>query len=839
MNRPAWRATYRLQLHAGFTFDDAVAILPYLKRLGISHVYASPILAARRGSTHGYDQTDPTRINPELGGEEGFRRFSDALGTAGLGLLVDIVPNHMAVHRTNPWWMSALAGGQDSAAARIFDIDWDRHPQVLQPVLGDTLSETLAQGAITLELDATEGWIVASAYGEHAWPLRIEDAASLLDAAGLSEAARLWREDRSTGLSEARTALLRLDEAERGRLGLVLVAQDLAATIERQHWRPVHWRSGRDALSSRRFFNINELIGVRVEDPEVFALTHQLPLSLLRQGRIDGLRIDHIDGLADPASYCQRLRAEAGPDALILVEKILGAGEELRSDWPVDGTTGYERLNVINRLFVEPEGYRALARHLEEQGWVDGSPSERLLAAKRQMLDESFSPELEQLGELAQAIAGPDPTVEFATPTLRAALADLLVRFPVYRSYLQGTAPRPEDEALWDQVLAAVEDAVGDPWTKAAAQWLAGVILTGEGHPAMVLRSRFQQLSGPLMAKGLEDTEFYRNVTLLSVNEVGGDPIEPGLDLAEFHDWARRRAADRPCDLTPLATHDTKRGPDVRARLNLLSADPAAWIASFDRWRDMNAALRPEAGPDASDEWLLYQALAGSWPIGADRLREYLTKAMREAKRHTRWENPQEPYEEATLGFATALLEDPRAEEFRRELAESVASRERAARIGGLAQAVLQLTLPGLPDIYQGSERWDHALVDPDNRRPVDYGGRAEDLDAPVPRLDDDGTGILKQRITQRLLQLRKDDPSLFEGYEPIESLAGDGDWLGFTRGHGRLTVVVPVRRLDAALQLPPGLPEQPGHNLVTTLADGQKLPILVAVRETSPAKHG
>jgi (1->4)-alpha-D-glucan 1-alpha-D-glucosylmutase len=803
MTRPDWRATYRLQFHAGFTFDNAVAILPYLERLGISHVYASPVFAASPGSTHGYDVTDPTRINPELGGEDGFRRLADALSAAGLGMLLDIVPNHMATHRSNPWWMAALAGGKDGPAAGIFDIDWDRHPQLLLPVLGDTLAATLDQGAITLELDAAEGWLVACAYGEQAWPLRVEDTADLLDEAGLPDCARLWRTDRSADFAEARAALRALPPQAQEALRARLAARDLPSLLEHQHWQALHWRSGRDALSSRRFFNINELIGVRVEDPEVFDLTHRLALSLLREGRIDGLRIDHIDGLADPAAYCQRLREAAGPDALILVEKILGPDEELRPYWPVDGTTGYERLNVLNRLFVAPEGYRALAQHLDAEGWVTGEPAQRLAAAKRQMLEESFAPELEQLADLAQEIAGPDRTIEFALPTLRAALSDLLVHCPVYRSYLVGTAPGAADRALWEHMIAAAE-AQGDPWTGAAARWLGETILTGEGAAVDALRRRFQQLSGPLMAKGLEDTEFYRAVALTSLNEVGGEPDAPAGDIAGFHAWAQRRAASAPRDLTPLATHDTKRGPEVRARLNLLSLEPEAWIAACTRWSAMNAPLRSAEGPDSTDEWLIYQTLLGAWPIDADRLREYATKAMREAKRHTRWENPQQGYEQAVLGFATDLLESPAAQPFRDEMAGYADRLALPTRINGLAQAILQLTLPGMPDLYQGTEWWDFSLVDPDNRRPVDYAARLAALGDAMPDLTDDARGVVKQRATQRLLDLRKQRPDLFSGYCPLDLAPGAAGWLGFSRGKGRLHVVVPTRATTLAAPPPP-----------------------------------
>ena len=813
---PAWRATYRLQFHTGFTFDDARAVLPYLKRLGISHVYASPIQAARRGSRHGYDQVDPTRINPELGGEDAFRRFSDALRAEGMGLLVDIVPNHMAADRSNPWWMAALAGGAEGAAAGIFDIDWDRHGQVLQPVLGDTLADSLAQGAISLGVDDDAGWIVVAAYGEHAWPLRVEDAAAQLDAAGLHGLGALWREDTTLDMAEARAALRALDGPSRARLDAELAAQDLAALIDRQHWRPVHWRSGRDALSARRFFNINELVGVRVESPEVFALTHRLPLALLREGRIDGLRVDHIDGLADPAGYCTRLRAETGPDALIVVEKILGAEEALRPDWPIDGTTGYERLNQINRLFVAPAGYRRLRQALEEDAGVSGDPASRLSAAKRQLLDESFAPELERLAEEAARMAAAEPAVEFAAPTLREALAGLLTHFPVYRSYVVTPPASATDRALHDTAFAALE-AKGDPWTIAAAAWLRDLILDADGEPAAAFRCRFQQLTGPLMAKGLEDTELYRDVALASVNEVGGDPQEPALDSDVFHAWAARRAEREPRDLTPLATHDTKRGAETRARINLLSLMPEAWIGAVAHWRGMNAALRSGDAPDALDEWLIYQTLFGAWPIEAARLEEYVTKAMREAKRFTRWENPNPAYEEPVLAFARALLEDPRASRFRDEMSAMVQAAMLAGRRNALAQTVLHLTLPGVPDVYQGTEFWDLSLVDPDNRRPVDFGARERGLDAALPELRDDEQGLIKQRIVERLLELRRSDPELLRGYEAADPQRPG--WLAFTRGDGGLLVVVQLD-LRADLEIPGPPASGRWHNVVAEVSE-------------------
>nr|WP_272876792.1 malto-oligosyltrehalose synthase [Neoroseomonas terrae] len=821
-----WRATYRLQFHAGFTFDDALRVLPYLCRLGISHVYASPIQGARPGSTHGYDQVDPTCINPELGGELGFERFSDALRAAGLGLLVDIVPNHMAAHRTNPWWMSALAGGPEGPAAGIFDIDWDRHSQVLLPVLGGTLAETLQKGDIALSVDPA-GWLVACAYGEHAWPLRAEDTSDLLEAAALPEVARQWREDQSPERAKAREAVRRVDAAGRERLAALLAKQDLSTLIARQHWRPTHWRAGRDALSTRRFFNINDLIGVRVEAESVFALMHQLPLALLRAGRIDGLRIDHIDGLADPAGYCARLRSEAGAEALIVVEKILGEGEGLRTDWPVDGTTGYERLNMINRLFVCPVGHRALAQSLaSDDGAVAGDPTRRLAAAKRQVLEESFTPEIEQLTELAVGAAASDPALEFAAPTLRAALTELIVHFPVYRSYLVAAEPAAPDRDLYAASLSAAE-ACGDPWITAAANWIADTILHGSGRDAAALRRRFQQLTGPLMAKGLEDTEFYRSVALLSPNEVGGDPASPSISIPAFHTWAARRGLTEPRDITPLATHDTKRGAETRARLNLLSHAPAEWIGRVARWRRMNAGLHGKDRPDTTDQWLVYQTLFGAWPICADRLCTFVVKALREAKRHTRWENPNEVYERSALDFAEALLEHPDAAAFRSEMDAIVAETALAARYNGLAQAVLQLTLPGVVDIYQGTEFWDFSLVDPDNRRLVDYEQREDGLGMPLPPIANDEVGLVKQRLVQRLLHLRQSRPELFRGYAAIPSQE-DG-WIVFTRGGGRMVVAVSSRNLGAGAL--PRLPDGVWHDVLADMGADVRQAVRILVK--------
>ncbi len=806
------RATYRFQFHKDFGFDQALALLPYLKALGVSHAYASPVFQARPGSTHGYDVTDPTVINPELGGEAAFRRFATALREAGMGLILDIVPNHMATHHANPYWMDSLARG--AAAPRVFDIDWDK-PKILLPVLGETLSKTLADGQIALSLDAANGWLLASAYGEHHWPLRPEDTAALLAQAGLEQAASLWRLVKlpDSDLGPARQALRELAPAQQEALAAVLRAADLPALIANQHWRPVHWRSARDALTHRRFFNITELIGLRVEDPMVFGIVHRLPLALLREGLVDGLRIDHIDGLADPAGYCRDLRAATGPDALIVVEKILGRGEVVRPDWPIDGTTGYERLNEINGLFIDHDGYARLTAHLAATAGVTGAPQDRLAAAKRQVLEASFGNEVEQLTALA---AGLLQNEEFAPAALRRAILALIARFPVYRSYVTAPGADPLDHALWAKALSGLA-AETDPWTAAAAEALVRLVETDPA--AGEFRTRFQQLTGPAMAKGLEDTELYRAVALTSANEVGGETEDCARAPAEIHAIAEARGAEGRRDLITLATHDTKRGPEVRARLNALSLDSEGFIRRAARWRDLGAALRGPAGPDAADEWLIQQTILGAWPIDADRLRQYLTKALREAKRHSSWEDPNEAYEAATLDYAAALLAHP---PFREDLLAYLAEIDPLGRVNALAQMVLALTLPGTPDIYQGTEFWDFSLVDPDNRRPVDYAAREAALEAPTPDRASDAAGIAKLHAVRRLLALRQLAPDLFTGYRPLPAPPG---WFAFTRGGDRLLVMVPVR----------GGGELPAHGLPGEWEEALGLPadwpVLVAVK--------
>lgn len=818
------RATYRLQFHKDFTFADAEALLPYLKRLGVSHLYASPILMSRPGSTHGYDGIDPTRIDPELGGEYGFRALATATRAAGLGIILDIVPNHLAVDSLNPFWMEALEFGAEGPAGHLFDIAWHKG-QVIIPALGKTQASAIADGDITLAADWEQGRLVAR-YFDNAWPLRPEAVAAALQMAdahdegslaGLSQRfltlERAGSQDRPA-VTAAREALSDLTPPHRALVEAALARMDVASVLHRQHWRLNHWRTENDSLTYRRFFNITGLIGVRVEDPAVFDFIHAVPLRLLKEGLVEGLRVDHVDGLADPTGYCARLRREAGAEAILLVEKILEGHEALR-DWPITGTTGYERLNDILGVFVNPEGFETLDSYLVRQRLLGADRGERLASAKSLMLRTSFLGEVDTLTGLAHTVTRSLPEhVEYGLGTLREAVIALLVRFPVYRGYSADTQSDPVDAQLWQTALAGVE-AHDNPWTFEAARALVGILRhTEPGSPGEEFMRRFQQLSGPAMAKGLEDTEFYRSVTLTAVNEVGGDIVQPWRSPADFHAIYAGRAAARARDLIPLATHDTKRGPETRARIAALSMDATGWITRFEAWHALNKGLRQDVdgheAPDPIDEWLIYQTLVGTWPISEERLAEYLTKAMREAKRHSFWDHPDEAYEAAVQAFAASLLRDERAAGFRTALGQLVAELDLRARLTALSMTVLQLTLPGTPDLYQGTEFWDFSLVDPDNRRPVDYTARDAALDLPsLPRLTADKQGLTKLFVTHTLLSLRQTRPDMFVdgSYTPLDL---PHPWLGFRRDHasGSLLVILPLEAVTA--EVPADLPLPP-----------------------------
>ncbi|AHE98727.1 malto-oligosyltrehalose synthase [Thioalkalivibrio paradoxus] len=844
-----WIATYRLQLHPGFTLDDAAGIVPYLARLGVSHVYLSPFLQAVRGSLHGYDVVDPSRVNDELGGEDARRRLTAALQEAGMGQVLDVVPNHMAVAGDqNPWWWDVLENGPSSRFATFFDVDWEaseeRWPnKVLLPVLGDHYGRVLEAGELQLRDD---GGLFTLHYHEHRFPL---DPSSLRDllyrAYGHSgiemlgflaeSCARLPRPQvTARGPAERRrrdqrvihlllAAACRKDaealaaiQVEVDRLNADPDALD--ALLEQQNYRLAWWQTARQDLGYRRFFDIDDLAGLRVEDDQVFQAVHELPIGWVQQGEAQGLRIDHPDGLRDPAQYFQRLRA-ACPDVWIVAEKILEPGEALPEDWPIAGTTGYDFLNRAQGLFVDPRGEEPLTRLCAAlTGETVGFP-DLVYDCKRQVLRELLGSELHRLTSLFVAVCERHRRHrDYTRDQLYRALLEVAACFPVYRSYVTADGGASSEDAA--QVDRALEQAAErapelDPELLRFLRRLLLVQIEGELETELALR--FQQLTGPAMAKGVEDTAFYRFPRLLALNEVGGDPDRFGIAPAEFHQACREALQRHPQAMLTTSTHDTKRSEDVRARLLLLSEIPGRWASQVNDWFRRNARYRRDDGPDPATEYLLYQTLVGAWPIDSERIEAYLEKAVREAKRHTNWTRPNVGFEEALQAFAKALLADAA---FRTELEDFVQPLVFPGRVNGLAQLLLKLTTPGIPDLYQGTELWDLSLVDPDNRRPVDFARRAALLDAldtlhPAEMLARADEGLPKLWVIREALALRRRRPQGFgsEGsYEPIIARGPRADHaVAFLRG-GDVLVVVPRLVLgldgdwqDTVLPVPPG----------------------------------
>ncbi|MDR9890369.1 malto-oligosyltrehalose synthase [Pseudenterobacter timonensis] len=743
-------ATYRIQFRNGMTFDRAAALVPYMKSLGISHLYASPIFTAASGSTHGYDVVDPDEIDPAIGGREGFDRMSAALRQAGIGLILDIVPNHMSTSLENRWWRDVIKNGQNSPYARYFDIDWSR-PLTL-PFLGDTFEAELEKGAITLARDPDDGLVFD--YYETRYPLNPESVAG-------QEEALLANPDVDT--------LTRLHEA--------------------QSWRLMSWREAPKQLSWRRFFEITGLVGVRVEDEAVFDATHRLILSLVHSGVVDGLRIDHVDGLADPLGYLQRLRQAAGPDCYITVEKILAKGEQLPEEWPISGTTGYEFIASLAEVLVDDDRFDTLERIHDEVLGTTADKHNELRDAKGLMVDRNFEGEFTTLLNLAEQLAG-ENGVECDREALHHALRELLIAFPVYRTYGTPDGLTAADITLLHRVIGKVNAQETPP--EPAALNLIIHILTGELtaeslEKAGLFRTRFQQLTGPLMAKSVEDTLFFRHNMGLALNEVGGDPNPRAFSLARFHQEMRIRLASQPDALLGTSTHDTKRGEDARARLYTLTEAPERWAESLARWRQMNQThvrfLNDGTAPDAADTWMLYQALAGVWPATLtpedrdglleleERFLGFVEKALREAKQRTDWIDSNESYESVVLKYARHLLSaDNRL--FLDDFSENLQPFVRAGLMNSLTQTVIKLTAPGVPDIYQGSEGLNFSLVDPDNRREPDFVALARDLQTAGPALFQDErhwrNGRVKQYVTATLLRLRQHYPTLFRY----------GDWL-------------------------------------------------------------
>jgi (1->4)-alpha-D-glucan 1-alpha-D-glucosylmutase len=769
------RATLRLQFHKGFTFAGAARLVPYFSALGISHLYASPILMARPGSMHGYDVIDPSRVNPELGGEDGLRAFVAALRRAELGLIVDIVPNHMAVGAGNGWWWDVLQNGQASAYAHFFDIDWEPDDpalrgKVLAPVLGRSCAEAVAAGEITLVRDPQRGFVIK--YFEHMFPVRRSD----------------WSEIEQQDL--AAFACTTANGRER-----------LSQLLARQHYRLAWWRVANDEINWRRFFNINDLIGVRVEHDDVFDATHATILRLYQEGLVDGVRIDHVDGLAHPGDYCRKLRAhlralessrpaeaQRGP-AYIVVEKILGSDEHLHRDWEVDGTSGYDFMDQVSAVQHDGTAAKPLAALWAKVSGRSASFAVEAETSRREIVDRSFTAQLNLAARAFHRLARASD-FDMSRAAIRRALIEVLAHFPVYRLY---TAPRQrseEDLAFLRRALdgAAATCLPGDrPIVEVLGPWLAGEVgpAADQALHARALTS-FHQLSAPVAAKAVEDTAFYRYGALLSRIDVGFDPARFAATPADFHAAILARREYFPSSMLATATHDHKRGEDVRARLAVLSEIPADWSAALERWLRQSAALcETVAGapvPHPRDVALLFQTIVGAWPPDlaiadaddckhfAERLVGWQQKALREAKLATGWSAPNEPYESAARAFLTRLFAGqadllPDIAHFARRIGPAGAA-------NGLAQVLLRLTAPGVPDIYQGADYWDLSLVDPDNRRPVDFAARTASLgetaiEALAATWPD---GRIKQAVIARALAVRRAAPRLFaEGsYAPI-----------------------------------------------------------------------
>jgi (1->4)-alpha-D-glucan 1-alpha-D-glucosylmutase len=718
-----YQSTYRVQLSAGFGFAAARAVVPYLADLGVSHLYTSPVLRARTGSAHGYDVVDPTEVSPELGGEAGLRDLVAALRSAGMGLIVDLVPNHLTTSEENPWWVETLRGGPAAEAARVFDIDWAAGGgKVRLPVLGGPLEDVAGQVRIG------GGWVT---YHQHRFPL----------APGTD----------------------RLDQ---------------------QHYELVDWRRAAVDLNYRRFFTVNELIGVRQEDPEVYDRTHAKILGLVAEGLVDGIRVDHIDGLADPAAYLERLAAEV---PFVVVEKILEDGERL-PPWPVAGTTGYEFLAVADGVFVDRSAAGAFAAGYLALTGSDPDPAALAVACKRERLERDFG------GEVT-GVARHLPGLLEANRTAVVALA---AHLPVYRTYVPpsaapvparssaDTGPTPfsatvteADRAVIREAAAAARSELDAATTEALDRLVAALL--GE-RPAPEVVRRFQQLSGPAMAKGVEDTALYRDTRLVARNEVGGNLARFGRPVGELHQANAEREARWPRSMLATSTHDTKRGEDVRARLAVLSERPGRWWPLAERW-----TARLAAGVDPADALLLWQTMAGAWPLEQDRCLAYMEKAAREAGLHTTWTDPDPAYERALAELVDRAYDDAL---LRSELEELVAELAPAGRVKAAGLALLRLTSPGVPDTYQGTETEQLVLVDPDNRGPVRFAG----------------DGSLKFRVTRTALRLRRHHPELFTGYRP---LTAPDHLVAFTRADDRLAVVVtrlaPASPATSPIDLPPG----------------------------------
>ena len=894
-------ATYRLQFNSRFTFADAARLVPYLQRLGISDLYCSSYLQAAPGSPHGYDVADPTSLNAEIGSEEDYRAFVRTLRAHGMGQILDIVPNHMGIARScNPRWQDVLENGASSRYARMFDIDWwpvnpALKDKVLLPILGDQYGASLERQEIMLAYD-DGGFFVR--YFENVFPLAPRSyrrilghrVGSLIEGLGedhpdvlelLSIVTSLDRLPANTNVDATSIAerhreklvakrrlatLLRASDTVRafvdenirhfnGEPGVPASFDLLDELLNEQSYRLAHWRVASEEINYRRFFDINELAAVRMEEPAVFEETHQLVFRLLAEGAIQGLRVDHVDGLYDPGDYLRRLQSRAqelglgeGPRPLYLVvEKILGPDEPVPADWPIDGTTGYEFGNEVNGIFVDRLNGRAFDELYRRFTGERTSFAEIVHHQKNLIMQIGMASEINVLAHRLNRLSETNRHYrDFTLNSLAHAIREIIACFPVYRTYVSAG-----DTPVADRDRTYIDRAVNQAKRRNPAlpglafDFIRDLLLKRADYiPEYKLKeyrrfvTQFQQTTSPVTAKGIEDTALYVYPRLVSLNEVGGEPSRFGVPPAHLHDWLARRQHDWPAALSATSTHDTKRSEDVRARINVLSEIPGAWKVALARWARLNRKLRTgvdgQVAPDRHEEYLLYQTLLGTWPVDSqqttsdgdyiERICAYMVKALREAKRNSSWLNPRRPYEEAVVAFVRQVLDPGASDAFLsdlRTLAERVAH---AGAWNSLAQTVIKITAPGVPDFYQGTEIWDFSLVDPDNRRPVDYTKREALIDQvapladvgplPVDRLDELVTTRLDGRIKLyaivRALRTRHSDPELFQqgAYLPLH-VTGTRSMhvFAYARVHASAVVLTVVPRLTATLVADPLTP--------------------------------
>jgi (1->4)-alpha-D-glucan 1-alpha-D-glucosylmutase len=890
-------ATYRLQFNRSFTFRDAAALVPYLAKLGISHCYASPYLRARPGSMHGYDIVDHKSLNPEIGSAEDYELFVGELHKHGMGQILDIVPNHMGVMGSdNAWWLDVLENGEASEYAEFFDIDWnpikgELQGKVLVPVLEDQYGNVLERGELKLTLDIDRGEFNIF-YHQHRFPIDPSEYPRVLNArlerlqqslgashgdflelqsiatafghlpkrtAGLTPEKRAERNQEKEvqkrrlaslcGRSRVVCEFLAANvEALNGRVDDPQSFEDLHELIKAQAFRLAQWRVAADDINYRRFFDINELAALRMENSAVFSKTHCYVIELVAQGKVNGLRIDHPDGLYDPGEYLRHLRdaiskavdpEKADSRAYVVVEKILTGKERLRKDWPIQGTTGYEFSNLINGLFIDGGAASKMERIYRTFTGRRAEYADLVYTCKKLILKVALASELSVLANLLSRIALSNRhTCDFTLNSLRSGLAEIIASFPVYRTYVRDGEVSDEDRRIVEMAVAEGRDR-SHAADLSVFDFIQRILLLNvngsqsECYKRAVTRfaMKFQQLTAAVMAKGLEDTAFYRYNRLVSLNEVGGNPDKFGTGLEEFHTANELRAERWPYSMLASSTHDSKRSEDVRARINVLSEIPALWRLHLGKWRDWNRGKKSlvdgKPAPTRNDEYLLYQTLIGAWPFDGvddagwrrfvDRIEKYMIKAVRESKELTSWANANSNYENALLKFTRGILERRSKNRFLSDFSEFQKRTSLIGMFNSLSQCLLKMTSPGIPDFYQGNELWDFSLVDPDNRRPVDYDKRRELLEKMPPGdespdqlresvgslLANMDNGLIKMYLTRKTLTIRKDHAAIFQDgrYLPLNVTGSKANHVcAFAREFEGRVAIVAVPRLCSAL---------------------------------------